>query len=190
MSFFLYKPHVYGPEGVTTPDVIIDQLEVQHKSLRDMPFAPETISSEPVWHVREYVRLQPGFMYTAIGGGTLFSPILMSGNWRFFAPRCAWRLRHMKQEPVVVDFFEHTQEFAIDREELDDRGKAKIRVLDFNEQADAPIGASLTLRCGNDRLRASLGIEPLMKKTPGTKPRYSIGPTRKEVKHYNIAGRD
>jgi len=106
MTHYLYKPHVHGPEHVTTPDILIDRV---YRNLNtqygvDLLSAPvnHLSSNTEIQCVSPAVTMTPAYMLIACGGGVLLSIGTelardeqgdVAGS--IFISRFAWRLKYV-----------------------------------------------------------------------------------------------
>jgi len=188
MSLFLFQPHITGPEGaVTTPDVIVD-----HVFLDGAPKPVGLISANPWQQVNPAETAQAGFAITALGGGAILSPVVVLGSGMIIVSRQAWRLNNLH---------DHIGEVTLNGQPLSDVGLPDVLVCDAGGTDDAlprgymviglVTGNSVTSELADPILARSLShrvvFEPLDQDRWGAdrpKPRYSVGPTQKDVTHY------
>jgi hypothetical protein len=188
MALFLYKPHVVGPgNDITSPDVIVDRVFV------DATAKPlDMLTSRIAHQIEDGDVAAAAYAVTAIGGGALLSPAILLGASRIVVARMAWRLR---------DLDGHIGELTLNGEALERIGlpaaaaaraggdsqtrprgirvgRPAGRTKDSAELRDEKLDRSLVLR---------LSLENVNSDRWGSdrpEPRYSVGPTEKEVQHY------
>jgi hypothetical protein len=187
MSFFLLKPHVVGPENnITSPDVIVDRLFI------DGTLAPLNRLTHEIWQqvaTSETAHAAYGLM--ALGGGVLILPTIVLGSGTVVAARKAWRLNNLDGHIGKVTLngtaiaenglpSTHIESAGISDDTLP-RGYLLVHTAGAAqsvELADPVLGRSLTHR---------VVFEPTKKDRWGDArpiPRYSIGPTQKEIPHF------
>lgn len=185
MSFFLYKPHVYGPEGVTTPDIIIDHIWANPSDEGEM-IAPHMLTSETYVSASATTHLSPAYAIVAAGGGRLIAPVLCLDDGRYVLSRMAWRVAHLPGETVHLAFEEKAWALPEAETNLDMRGHCWI--YQYAEQAkglELPDRIDVVLAYdGGKPLRLTVHIQSNAQAFSHSKPRYSVGPTGKPVKHY------
>ena len=184
---FLYKPHIAGPKGdVTSPDVIVDCLFV------DGARRPLAMLTSEAWLQVSGETAQAAYAVTALGGGALLSPASVLSSGLVVVSRGAWRLnnldRHVGQvtlngTPLAkVGLPEAAIEAAGGSGDVLSRGFMLVQttpgatrqvVLD-----DPVLGRRLTLRIVTEDVAQDRWGDAR------PRPRYSVGPTQKEVDHY------
>ena len=188
MSFFLLKPHVVGPEGnVTSPDIIVDHLSVD-----DAPVPVNRISHEAWQQTRPEETARAAYGIMALGGGALILPAVVLGSGTVVAGRSAWRLGNLDGHADSVQL-NGTPLGAIGAPErligeaggsgdTLPRGYLLVRTADGNSMSadlvDPVLGRSLSHR---------VVPEPMDRDRWGAdrpRPRYSVGPTQREVPHF------
>ena len=87
MAFFLFKPHVDGPKGITSPDLIVDYLLVDGVAT---PVSQLTMALE--LQVVAKGEHYPACALVAAGAGPLLSPALVLADGHVGIGRYAWRL--------------------------------------------------------------------------------------------------
>ena len=185
---FLLKPHVAGPEGqVTTPDVIVDYLLVDGNS-RPLGF----LTHECWQQVDRDTTAWPAYCVMALGGGALIMPGSVLSNGCVVVARQAWRLGNLDG---------HIGGVTLNDIPLKDVGLPSDLIEAAGGTGDAlPRGFLLvrTARAVGDstvlsdrvlgrELAHRLHLDPLDEDRWGRarpRPRYSVGPTQKEVPHY------
>ena len=188
MPLFLLKPHVVGPEGqITTPDVIVDRVFV------DGVPVPVGALTHDCWlqaAADETSRAAYGLM--ALGGGALILPVVVLGSGTVVASRKAWRLNNLDG---------HVDTVTLNGTTLTDAGLPIAEIEAVGGSGDTlPRGYFVVRTVANaariaeltdPRLGRSLShrvvLEPMERDRWGDarpKPRYSIGPTQKEIPHY------
>lgn len=189
MSFFLYKPHVYGPEGVTTPDVIIDTV-LKPKALDDQLVPVDQLTSQTYLQAREGSVVNAGFAQVAAGGGVILCPVMaISGGQTIFF-RTAWRVEHHLKDAMKLSF--GGEDGYIHAFSASPKTRCSAIVTLPRETKAPKDGGALRLEmsCSDAPvLKAVLNVSILPQANRedfdgGPAPRYSVGPTRKPVKHY------
>lgn len=185
---FLLKPHVFGSEGqITTPDVIVDYLIVDG-ARRPLAFLTHTCWQQ----AREDATTAPGYALMALGGGALMLPALVLSDGLTIVARQAWRLNNLDG---------HVAQVTLNGVALDEVGLPKAEIEAAGGTGDTlPRGLLLVKTMAGDRSEAVLA-DPVMDRTLEHRvsfeplnadrwgegrphPRYSVGPTQKEVPHY------
>ena len=185
---FLFKPHVVGPKGnITTPDVIVDCLIVDNHRR-----AIGLLTCECWQQVDAGTSATPAYALMALGGGALISPALcLSSGWVVVA-RKAWRLANLEghsgtlklngQALAEIDAPEQLIVSAGGTGDVLPRGYMVVRTVNASstdvQMEDPVLNRTLSHRVvftlldedrwGNDRPR----------------PRYSVGPTTRDVTHF------
>jgi hypothetical protein len=187
MALFLYKPHVAGPEGnITTPDIVIDRLFVDGKV---KPLGGLTI--ELAHEVDGDQSPRAGYAITALGGGALISPALCLGDTVAVA-RSAWRVNNLDG---------HIGAVSLNGTPLSEVGLPSQVIEAAGGSSDTlPRGYMLICQSGFSDNRAELldnaknrslihrlflsdvNADRWGESRP--KPRYSVGPTQKEIPHF------
>lgn len=187
MVLFLYKPHVTGPEGnITTPDIVIDRLFVDGKvkSLGGL-------TTELAHQVDGDQSPFAAYAITALGGGALISPALCIGDTVTVA-RSAWRLNNLD---------EHIGSVTLNGRSLTVVGLPSQVIEVAGGSGDTlPRGYMLVCQSGTSENRAELRDDTKDRSLAHRlflsdvnadrwgdsrpKPRYSIGPTQKEIPHF------
>ena len=184
---FLFKPHVEGLEGqITSPDIVIDRVFVDSD---EKPVS--RLTSEIVQTVETGETARAAFALTAVGGGLLVGPAVILSSGVMSIARRAWRWRHVADRldgvslnGVPLDATDSPEEWI---ESLGGRDGALPRgLMAVRPGAE---GSTATLHDAfaesqpdpSGRARAA-GQRPLDGKRP--MPRYSVGPTQREVQHY------
>ena len=188
MSLFLLKPHVTGAEGqVTSPDVIVDRLFVdgELKSIGAL--------THEAWQQAATVETgQAAYGIMAIGGGALILPAVVLGSGTVIASRGAWRLNNLDDHVgeillngialLTVGLPVHEIEAAGGSGDTLPRGFLLVRTME-----GAALNAELTDSKTGRALSHTVVLEDLATDPWGDarpKPRYSVGPTMKDVPHY------
>ena len=183
---FLLKPHVTGAEGqVTSPDVIVDRLIV------DGTPRPLSLLTHDAWHETDDTAVA-GYGIMALGGGALILPALVFSGGLVVASRSAWRLHNLDDRIGSV---------TLNGVELDKvglpcdliaaaggsgdalpRGFLLVRSMEGTTSdaklADPATGRALELNLHVTRLDSDRWGDAR------PRPRYSVGPTQKEVQHF------
>lgn len=187
MSLFLLKPHVVGPEGnITSPDVVVDRLFVNGAVV------PVSLLTHEAWQQvapGEISRAAYGIM--ALGGGALILPAVVLGSGLVVASRRAWRLNNLDG---------HVERVTLNGVPLSDVAMPSTEIEALGGAGDALPRGYLLIRTGGEaqdavlsdpeRGRAlehrvvlgSVEVDRWGHERP--RPRYSIGPTQKEIPHF------
>lgn len=188
MSFFLLKPHVTGPEGqITTPDVIVDHLFVNTEP------APVSLVTHEIWRqgpAGETAEAAYGIM--ALGGGALIMPALVLSSGPVVAARSAWRLTNLDK---------HIGSVELNGRRLSEIGLPARMIESAGGAGDALPRGYLLVRTASGSARAAALTDPVLGRTLKHRvvietaeqdrwgdcrptPRYSVGPTQKEIPHF------
>ncbi len=188
MSLFLFKPHVTGVEGqVTSPDIIVDQVLV------DGAMHPISILTSEAWQqVNGDVAGRAGYAVMALGGGALIGPALVLAPGPVVVARKAWRLNNLD---------DHIGEVTLNGTPLAEFGLPNAAIEAAGGSGDAlPRGYMLIVTLDGDARQVDL-TDPKLGRSLTHKvvfedmhqdrwgdarprPRYSVGPTQKDVTHY------
>ena len=185
---FLLKPHVVGPEGnITSPDVIVDALFV------DGTARPLGLLTHEAWQqATPDLTVQPGYGLMALGGGALILPASVLSSGLVIAARAAWRLENLDAHigsvtlnatPLAeIALPAHVIEAAGGTGDTLPRGYLLIQTHSVSSEdavlQDPNMDRSLTQK---------VHLTALTEDRWGAarpKPRYSVGPTQKEVPHF------
>ena len=188
MSFFLFKPHVIGPEGkVTSPDVIVDRVFVNGAVC-----SVALLTSEIWQQVGSDETATAAYAVAALGGGALISPALMLGCGIILVARKAWRLNNLDG---------HIGDVTLNGARMSTTGLPSEAIKAAGGRGDAlPRGYMLLKTTGDNTTRADLA-DPVLARalthrvvfeaidhdrwgTARPRPRYSVGPTKKDVPHF------
>lgn len=188
MTLFLFKPHVAGPENaITSPDIIVDRLFVDG-NLKPLNF----LTMELAHQVEAGEGARAAYALTAAGGGPLISPAIILNSGRIVVARKAWRLGNL---------IGHIGSVTLNGQSLDDIGSPleTIRAAGGSDgvlprgvmairSAAVAVGEALL---ADPVLCRSLTHRPMLSDVSDDawganrpRPRYSVGPTTKEVQHY------
>ena len=188
MSHFLLKPHVVGPEdNVTTPDIIVDYAFVDGEA------RPVNLVTHQCWQQvsgGETSRAAYGLM--ALGGGALILPVVVLGSGNIVAARAAWRLNNLDS---------HIGKVTLNGTALAEIGLPAGKIEAAGGHGDTlPRGFLLVSTVDGDSRDSELH-DPVLRRRLGhrvvfetidhdrwgnarPKPRYSVGPTQKEITHF------
>ena len=184
---YLYKPHVTGPGGdVTTPDIIVEYLVVNGAK------RPLAMLTTEAWQQAPDETAQGAYAVTALGGGALLLPAVVLGSGLVVASRSAWRLNNMDG---------HIGRVTLNGLPLFDVGLPETIIAAAGGTGDTlpremllvqtAVGVSLEVVLDDPvkgrGLRHKVVVEDLSRDRWGDvrpRPRYSVGPTQKEVAHY------
>ena len=188
MSFFLYKPHVVGrAEIVTSPDVIIDHLFV------DRRMRPVGLLSSEAWlQVEGEETSQAAYAIVALGGGALIGPAVVLGSGTVAIARKAWRLSYLDG---------HAERVALNGKTLADAGTPADQIEAAAGSGDALPRGFLLVRTVEGNVRSAELVDPVLGRSLSHRvvleqmetdrwgedrpaPRYSVGPTGKDVQHF------
>jgi hypothetical protein len=184
---YLYKPHITGPKGdITSPDVVIDYLAV------DGVRRPLAMLTSEIWQQVSGETAQAAFVVTALGGGALLSPANVRSSGLVVVSRGAWRLNNLDERvgqvtlngtPLAeVGLPEAMIEVAGGGGDVLPRGFMLIQTAPattWEAVLDDPVRGR--------RLAHRVVVDDLAEDRWGDarpRPRYSVGPTQKEVDHY------
>jgi hypothetical protein len=184
---FLLKPHVTGHDGdVTSPDIVVDILSVDGTP---RPLSQLTMQS---WQQMADSSAQAAYAIMALGGGAVMLPAVVLHSGLVVVARSAWRLNNMDG---------HVNRVTLNGAPLSEIGLPEAMITAASGQGDAlPRGLMLVKTAPGDTLEAVLDdpvkdrrldhrvvVEPLGRDRWGDarpRPRYSVGPTQKDVKHF------
>ena len=185
---FLLKPHVTGPEGqITTPDIVVDTLLVDGKR------RPLGLLTHDCWQeVGADVTTRPAYALMALGGGALILPAQVMSNGMVVAARTAWRLNNLDDHVgdvtlngIPLSDLELPSDLVAAAGGAEDalpRGFMLVRTLEA-----AATEATLADPALGRKLRLTLHLQALDADRWGDarpRPRYSVGPTQREVPHF------
>ena len=187
MPLFLFRPHVEGPKGeVTTPDVVIDRIYL------DRSWKPVScLTSECAHQLEASDRARTAYALTALGGGTIISPAFLVGPGRIVLPRMAWRLDNFQAHVEKVTLCGTPLSELIAPAKLISQAGGSGLVLHRGTAAVCPasegtVAEILDPELGR-RLSARITVEAAdLDRWDGQRPfpRYSTGPTQKDVPHF------
>ena len=185
---FVCRPHVTGPEGnVTTPDVIVDYLLINGER-----HSPHLLSHECWRQVGHDEVGQPGYAILALGGGSVILPGVLFSTGQAVISRRAWRLANLN---------DHVGDVTLNGTRLADAG-LPVKLIEAAGGAGDTLprgflllqtistnstSAVLTDPVLSRELRHQVFLEQLEVDRWGDtrpSPRYSVGPTLKEVTHF------
>lgn len=174
MSIFLFRPHIDGPVGITTPDLIIDRLWVDNQAT-----ATNLLTHNSFWQSADDTTATCALALTEAGAGTLISPALIMPNGQICIARRAWRWKYIDTLTAnghAIDTSVKQQCEALSS----NLKRCQMGIITLPEQAN-----QLTLGWGDKQLDHKLHIELLADLVEETeKPRYSVGPMRHPVDHF------
>lgn len=189
---FLLKPHVTGPEGqITSPDVIVDKLFVNGE-MRPLALLTHECWQQAASAANAASAAKAGYGIMALGGGALILPVLELAAGLVIAARQAWRLNNLDG---------HIDQVTLNGTPLSDIGLPQQLIEAAGGTGDAlPRGYLLVCTAQADALSATLEDPKLGRRlehiahledmsadrwgTARPRPRYSVGPTQKDVPHY------
>ena len=183
---FLYKPHVTGAEGqVTSPDVIVDRAFVDETQV-----SLGRLTQESWVQSADGVTGRAGYGVMALGGGALILPVVILSDGTVSLSRKAWRLHAVQERagPLALNGTSLTQVGPPEQvvEAVGGSGDALPRGYLAVQTAEAETWRA-TLQSGDDTLTHEVHPEPLGQDRWGDarpRPRYSVGPTQRDVTHY------
>ncbi|MBT7952890.1 MAG: hypothetical protein HN764_14775 [Gammaproteobacteria bacterium] len=102
MTHYLYKPHVHGPEFITTPDILVDRLFRLRPADQGFDLVPASVQGvntlPEVQCAESSVTITPAVFLIAAGAGTLVSvgaEVLADEVRSIRVARFAWRLKYL-----------------------------------------------------------------------------------------------
>ena len=190
MALFVFRPHIENDRGqVTTPDVAIDRVYL------DNGWKPVGLLSSELSHQMERAgETCSAYVVTALGGGAIIGPMVVLGTGVLVAGRTAWRLSSLA---------DRIGELALNGSGVD-RLVAPARLIEQAGGADGvlprgtmavctgPRGDTAELRFNDADGRLNCIACAVDLEFPGADrwegsappPRYSVGPTQKDVPHF------
>ena len=190
MALFLFRPHIENDRGqVTTPDVVVDRVYL------DGGWKPVNLLSSDLFHqAASAPETRSAYAVTALGGGAIISPMVVLGTGVMAAGRTAWRLSSLIERASDLILNGIGVDSLVPPASLVERAGGTNGVLPRGVMAvcTGPHGETATLRFSDTdgRLRSiscSVVVElPGADRWAGSAPppRYSVGPTQKEVPHF------
>ncbi|MEM0907752.1 MAG: hypothetical protein AAGJ94_10340 [Pseudomonadota bacterium] len=183
---FLLKPHVVGPKGdVTTPDIVVDYMIVDGEK------RPLALLTMEAWQQVSGESAQSAYGVMALGGGALLLPAVVLSSGLVVVSRGAWRLSTLD---------DHIAEVTLNRAPLATVGLPQTIIDAAGGSGDAlPRGLLLIQTAGigweatlqdpvtGRELKHRVTAEDPKNDPWGNarpRPRYSVGPTQKDVTHY------
>lgn len=188
---FLLKPHVTGPGGdVTSPDVVVDHLVV------DGGGRPLSALTTEAWQQSPDGEARGAYAVMALGGGDLLLPAVVLGPGPVVVSRRAWRLGSLDG---------HAGRVTLNGAPLSEVGPPEEAVaavaggaaggaaglprglLVVRTAPGRSLGATLDDPVRGRRLEHRVVAEDVSRDRWGgarPRPRYSVGPTRGDVRHY------
>ncbi|MEM6683857.1 MAG: hypothetical protein AAF607_16600 [Pseudomonadota bacterium] len=185
MSFFLYKPHVHGPEGITTPDILIDHVFVSAEE-GDEYISAHTLTSESYLTLPHSTFVFPAYATIAAGAGAIIAPMLCIENGRYVLSRQAHRVAHLPDEEIYLGFENEAWPLPEVQSPLDHRGHCRICMYpQASTELLVPDRVDVTLLARTSVLsELNVHAEPAAMAPSKATPRYSVGPQSGDVKHY------
>ncbi|NKB38965.1 MAG: hypothetical protein GKR93_17670 [Gammaproteobacteria bacterium] len=102
MTHYLYKPHVHGPEFITTPDILVDRLFRVNPAEQGIDLVPASVQGvntlPEVQCAESVITIIPSVFLIAAGAGTLVSlgaEVLADEGRSTCIARFAWRLKYL-----------------------------------------------------------------------------------------------
>lgn len=102
MTHYLYKPHVHGPEYITTPDLLVDKLYRTLTTQYGVDLISNSvneISSNPeIQCTARSVLINPAYFLVAAGGGVIVSigaELSSEAGNAILVSRFAWRFKYL-----------------------------------------------------------------------------------------------
>ena len=215
MNHYLYKPHVQGPEYITTPDLLVDRLykviktsngvDLQVSGVHELSAVPEVQCN------LQATKVVPAYFLAAAGGGCLLSigvECKINGSRSFIISRFAWRLKYINNHFAQLDFSINAGTPHASKVSMQVFASPSSILEQFTGQADQlPKGVMVCVGAANAvqeikdpgimeinlsdtqlnrslTLRLSLLDDQQDQWNKRPLPRYSVGPTTEDVKHY------
>ena len=184
---FLYKPHIAGPsDDVTSPDIVIDHLYVDGAKRTLAMLTSET------WQQISGESAQAAYAVTALGGGAILSPASVLRSGIVVLSRGAWRLNNLDGHIAQVTLNDVAlAEIGLPAaliERVGGSGDVLPRGFVLIQTASGTtLQAVLDDPVKSRRLEHRIVAEDLAQDRWGKtrpRPRYSVGPTQKDVDHY------
>jgi len=204
MSLFLFKPHVRGPEYVTSPDLLVDSLAVAAGDAGEGTLPTALLSTAYALEIPADGATARGGLYVCAAGagaifGTVFEVTCPALGPRYVVARQALRGRHeadgipgfvltLGDGEVRHDVALPAADAITELLHRIDRGRMAL-ILDASAPMPVRPGAlqlALTRAEGLPALTQRLVLESLNQRhwPEPTAARYTVGPTEGEVEHY------
>lgn len=190
MALFLFRPHIENDKGqITTPDVVVDRVYL------DDGWRPVGLLSSELSHqAGSAAEARSAYAVTALGGGAIISPMVVLGTGIMVAARTAWRLSSITDRSGELALNGTGVDSLISPARLIERAggangtlprgvmavcigsHGETAELRFSDADGDPRSISCTVDLelpGADRWERS-----------APRPRYSVGPTQKDVPHF------
>jgi len=197
MSFFVYRPHVYGDSGITSPDLLVD-CAATNKAWIGM----HNVSSSIQFSAQALTGCRAAVVLCAAGGGTLLAPALAYGEAGVSVARKAWRWADVLESlPTLVlnaeplsPLFERADELAFAGFDQGNLPRGHMLVLQGNAVSTTSGGL---MQVSLDNTATTQSVKHTVSVAGGNNTnvapgdsaipsRYAIGPTKQTVTHYNI----
>ena len=189
MALFLFRPHIENDKGqVTTPDVVVDRVYL------DGGWKPVGLLSSELFHQAESEEARSAYAVTALGGGAIISPMVVLGTGVMVAGRTAWRLSSLGDRIGGLTLNGTSVDRLVPPASLVENAGGADGVLPRGVMAvcAGPPGETAELQCNDADGRPhsiSCAVElehPGADRWEGSAPppRYSVGPTQKDVPHF------
>ena len=187
MSLFLFKPHIENLVGnVTSPDVVVDRVFV---GTTEKPI--NRLTSDIAQSVEREDTARAAYALSAVGGGLLISPAILLSSGTTVIARRAWRWKHLE---------DHAGNVTLNGATLDDLGPPERLIRDLGGSGGLLPRGYMVIQPGSEGDIATLHdgvldrqlthrviLQPVGSdhwRDERPLPRYSIGPTQKEIRHY------
>lgn len=190
MALFLFRPHIENDKGqITTPDVVVDRVYL------DGGWKPVGLLSSELSHqAGSAAEARSAYAVTALGGGAIISPMVMLGTGIMVAARTAWRLSSIIDRSGELALNGTGVDSLIPPARLIERAGGANGTLPRGVMAVCigPHGDTAELRFSDadgDMRSISCAVDlelPGADRWEGSAPppRYSVGPTQKDVPHF------
>lgn len=190
MALFLFRPHIENDKGqITTPDVVVDRV------YSDGGWKPVGLLSSELSHQAESAaEARSAYAVTALGGGAIISPMVVLETGIMVAARTAWRLSSIIDRSGELALNGTGVDSLIPPARLIERAGGANGTLPRGVMAvcTGPHGETAELRfsAADEDMRSiscTVDLElPGADRWEGSAPppRYSVGPTQKDVPHF------
>ncbi|MEM7300231.1 MAG: hypothetical protein AAF468_04030 [Pseudomonadota bacterium] len=184
MALFLYKPHIMNAAGqITSPDVIADRLWLDGRK------PVHQLTAEYSFQVDGSMDVRAAYALMALGGGVSIAPALVLGDGRVTVSRNAWRLNNL--EPHMGEVTLNGAAFPNDPLDIIAQAGGKGLELPRGVMAIAVGGSAKCAILADPKSERVIDHRPALNAvdedpwgSDRPDPRYTVGPTQKEVTHY------
>lgn len=200
MAHLLYKPHIDGPKGIVTPDLLIDRVTVIDSTATSLcPIQRFSMDCE-LQATPETFNAIPGVLIVAAGAGSVLAPALAITATDAKAAiidvavgRAAWRFQHITEQMHAINLAFSNQRCPLDHlieptapEPM--RGTAQLRLARALDRALTPsavCNVRLEDSCQNRSIEHNIRITSVAEDYWPARPgaRYTVGPVE-PVDHY------